>query len=509
MTAVPHDLAGRTLLIRADAGSRMGTGHVMRCLALGQAWQERGGEVLFAGAGIHGALAEKVAKRGFTLARIQHPWPDSADMEEMAPLLMQHEEGGWLVLDGYHFGPEYQRALKKGGRKLLVLDDYAHLDTYEADLLVNQNISSAELSYHLPAAGQTLCGPRYALLRREFRQCGELRGESDDPRPLHILITLGGADADNVTGTVLAACKGLPDEAIEVQVVLGPANPHGRKIEEVLAGASFPCRLLRSVDNMAPLMAWADLAVTAGGSTCWELCFLGVPMLVIVVAENQLRVAEGLAAAGPAVHCGWAHELEEVRLCRDLHGLVTDRARRAAMSAAGKKLVDGLGALRVVERMVPRAISFRQAGPEDCRQIFTWANDPVIRAASFSTAPISWEEHRAWFAGKMVDEQCFFWIVMAGGEAAGQVRFELDNTVALISVSLAAMFRGLGLGSRVVAEACAKLFDETGCQAVRAKIRRENLRSIQAFERAGFVPQGEEEVNGIAALSLVLQRRDE
>ena len=492
-----RDLSGQTLIIRADANSKIGAGHVMRCLALAQAWQERGGDVVFAGQVAGKNLAERIKKNGCKLQ-------DVGIMEKIDACFAE-QKTTWVALDGYHFSLHYQKEFRGRGIKLLVIDDYAHLDEYDADLLLNQNIGAEMLSYKISPSTCCLFGPGYAMLRQEF---WELQQDvADKPEDAsRLLVTLGGADAENVTLKVIGALKLLDAPELEVKIVAGPANPHRADLERELFGASFPWQLLSSVANMAPLMEWADLAVSAAGSTCWELCCMGVPAAVIIVAENQKRVAQGLARSCAAINCGWSYRLQDTDLARTLTLLLNDPQKRAAMGREARLLVDGHGAKRVVEKMMPQKLTFREVEPADCRRIFTWANDPVIRAASFQTEQISWEEHQRWFYGKLADENAFFWLVTTDDQEVGQVRYDLENDAALISVSVDSRFRKLGLGSRVIREACDRFFSAAEITQIRAEIRQENRRSIKAFAHAGFVREKEAEKGGVPALYMVCQR---
>ncbi|MDY7080712.1 MAG: DegT/DnrJ/EryC1/StrS family aminotransferase [Chloroflexota bacterium] len=143
MVVVPD---GLPLLIRADANVHIGTGHLMRCLALAQGWQTQGGRATFITACESDGLRQRLSDEGFQVIALEHPYPDPADWEITSQVLAAHP-GAWMVLDGYHFDPAYQRQVKKVGHPLLVIDDMAHLDHYYADVLLNQNIHAEQLDY--------------------------------------------------------------------------------------------------------------------------------------------------------------------------------------------------------------------------------------------------------------------------------------------------------------------------------------------------------------------------
>ena len=500
---------GRLLVIRADADSRMGTGHVMRCLALARAWQERGGRVVLAGHIGSDSLRQRLSGQGIELMGLVSGPPAAEEMQWLDTLRRQQAgraEESWIVLDGYQFDQPYQQRLRRSGLKLLVIDDYAHLPAYDADLLLNQNPGGEKLDYQTPPETVLLRGGKYVLLRREFLEARRREIADSPEQAARLLITLGGADPDNATLKVMEALQRLELPAVQAKIIVGPANSHLPLLREWMRGGSLSAELLVDVHDMAPLMQWADAAVTAGGSTCWELACLGVPALVITLADNQRGVARIMAESGAGLDCGWHHALQPDQLAGAIAALCRNRRQRQAMHAAGRALVDGEGADRVAERMLCFPFAFRPAEADDCRQIFAWANDPVIRSASFHRGAIGRQEHEAWFARTLADPDTLFWIIMLHGDRpAGQVRFAINNGEAVISISLAAEYRHAGLGSRAISTACCRLFARGGIDVVHARIRKDNAQSIKSFSRAGFVLHSEEAVQGVPALHMSLR----
>jgi RimJ/RimL family protein N-acetyltransferase len=182
------------------------------------------------------------------------------------------------------------------------------------------------------------------------------------------------------------------------------------------------------------------------------------------------------------------------------------------MARRGPELVDGRGAGRVVARLLayPDPLHLRPVRAEDCRLIWEWANEPATRAASFTTEPIPWEQHRAWFAAKLDDPHCLFFIALdAEGQPIGQVRLDVDGTEAVISVGLAGRYQGLGSGPKVIRQAVRALFASRPAERVVAFIRAENTASYRAFVKAGFVEEGTAAVRGHAACRLVSTRGQE
>lgn len=333
------------LLIRADSSVSMGTGHVMRCLALAQGWTARGGDVTFLGRYESPALPAHLEAAGMRVRRVR----EEGDPRAAADVLRELAGGGqkpWMVLDGYQFDAEYQRAIRESGWPLLVVDDGGELPWYHASVILNQNLEAESRRYPCGPETRLLLGTRFALLRAEFRSRARRRRRVRRTGA-RVLVSLGGADAENGTLKVLQALAQVRLDGLEVCVVAGPANPHRDALREAIGGF----RLLETVEDMPSLMEWADAAVVAGGTTCWEIAYLGLPSLVMILAENQRPVAESLARCGAARSMGWHHQVSAAALARALEELLADEEARRAMSRTGRSLVDGRGVDRVVREL--------------------------------------------------------------------------------------------------------------------------------------------------------------
>ena len=331
------------LIIRADASAAIGTGHVMRCLALAQAFRRTGGRAIFAQAETTPALEQRLRREQCEIVPLETVRGSAADADRTVKLAREYG-AKWVVADGYCFDADWQRQIRDAGLRLLVIDDYGQATHYHADVVLNQNLS-AEASLYSSCDPDTrlLLGPRYALLRQEFLAAD--RPVRDFARPARrVLVTLGGSDPDCITAQVITALKTVP--GIEAVVVIGGSNPHFQALQAMLADDS-PIRLVVDVANMPDLMAWADVAVTAAGSTSWELAAMGLPALQLILAENQKAIAEALHREGVTVNMGDFHEVKAETIAAHLGALLDDAPRRGAMSARGIRLVDGHGASRV------------------------------------------------------------------------------------------------------------------------------------------------------------------
>jgi UDP-2,4-diacetamido-2,4,6-trideoxy-beta-L-altropyranose hydrolase len=337
----------RPLLLRCDASVAIGTGHVMRCVALAQAWQDAGGQAIFTMAATTPTVSERLRNEGFDV--VQAVARAESDGAEEIAKLADKIGSSWVVVDGYEFGAAYQARLKSRGLKVLFIDDNGHAMHYSADLVLNQNVHASEALYsNREATTRLLLGPRFAMLRREFAPWRDWKRET----PLivrKVLVTLGGSDPDNVTERILRVI--LAERKLEATVVVGGSNPHLRELRTLAERHCGMVRLVENATNMPELMASADIAVAGAGTTSLELCFLGLPALLIVLADNQRAAAEGVSRRGAALHLVEGADAQPSVLVEFLASLLASAERRKAMSETGRKLVDGLGAQRVVAQL--------------------------------------------------------------------------------------------------------------------------------------------------------------
>jgi UDP-2,4-diacetamido-2,4,6-trideoxy-beta-L-altropyranose hydrolase len=495
-----------TLCIRADADSDIGTGHLMRCLALAQAWRDTGGTAVLLTACRLQELNGRFAAEGARVELLSAvPGSDEDAGETWATA--RRLGAGWVVLDGYHFSGAFQRQVRRGGLRVLAIDDYGHAGHYTADLVLNQNLHATEDLYEgREPYTRLLLGTRFALLRREFLDWhGGGREVPEVARK--VLVTLGGSDPDGVTLKVVEALGQVGLPGLEAVVVVGAANPRRVEVEALVRRMAADIRIRSNITDMPELMAWADVAVAAGGTTTWERAMLGLPSLVIVLADNQRELAEASAQGGIGWDLGPHEALSVPTLADASRRLLLDARTRAEMARRGPEYVDGLGADRVVTRLCAGPLRLRPVQPEDCRWIWEWANEPATRAASFSAEPIAWEQHERWFAAKLNDPRCAFFVALdVEGRPVGQVRFDVDGADAVISVSLTDRFHGRGYGPEVIRLGVRELFGSRPVERVNAYIRAENMRSCRAFLKASFTDQGTTAVRGHPARRMVLHR---
>ncbi|MBI1293858.1 UDP-2,4-diacetamido-2,4,6-trideoxy-beta-L-altropyranose hydrolase [bacterium] len=359
LAPVPTMSAPQELVLRCDASRQIGAGHVVRSLTLAEGWQAAGGAVTLVGRVEIPWLRAQIAHSAIRFLEIADDITSDQELSLLADLDgLNSAVGGcddlrpWLVLDGYRFDASYHSRLRALGFQLCVIDDMAHLNAYDADVILNQNPNAAMLRYNCPARTVLLLGTAYALLRRQFRDL-TLSPKQISPVARRLLVTFGGADTQRQWRKALDALHHIQSPSLTVTLVGAPQHL------STAAAADLPAQhtieFLPNVIRMVDLMQQADVALCASGSTTLELAYLGVPMLVTSIADNQLGIMDGLAQSGAALALGWHEEITAVQIAAQLEPLLADSERRRQMSRAGQILVDGLGPERVIAAFLTSA----------------------------------------------------------------------------------------------------------------------------------------------------------
>src|ERR1700687_5984454 len=322
------------LLIRADASFAIGTGHVMRCLALVQAWQDAGGTASLAAAELPDALLPRVTAERISLCPI-HATPGSLDDAGETIALAQRLKANWVVIDGDRFGSDFLELVRGAGLRLMLIDDFANRESFPADLIVNPNFDEDGEPYRRRGSNaRVLAGPTYTLLRREFRQASEKREIRQTGN--RILVTLGGSDPEHLTPKIaetLARCSDF-----EVTVIAGAGYENAGELRKMNANN---LRVVFNATNMAQIMQDCDQAVIALGGTLWELLSAGCAVLGYSRNSTQAGIVRALRDRGVVVDMGETRHFDQEKLVASVKELAASPDTRKRMADLGHTLVDG------------------------------------------------------------------------------------------------------------------------------------------------------------------------
>ncbi len=343
------------IAVRVDSATMMGSGHVMRCLTLAERLRRAGAEVVFICRDLIGNLAREIDERGFKVHIIlpdSYPQTNTVDdflnalklqldldLESTCSVLACYDKFDWIVVDHYALDERWESGVRGFTKKIFVIDDLANR-VHDCDLLLDQNYYDNLADRYeglIPQHCNVLLGPEYLLLRDEFLALLK-KAYIRNGQVKRVLVFFGGSDPTLETEKTIEAIKKLNRIDIFFDIVVGNSNLHKDKIYKLcdeLPNTQFYCQ----ITNMAELMNKADLAIGAGGSTTWERCFLGLPALITILADNQRHGIEQLAAVGAVINLGYHSNITRDLIMGEIKDILSKPEKLKSMSTKGKDLV--------------------------------------------------------------------------------------------------------------------------------------------------------------------------
>ena len=476
---------------RVDASGEVGFGHLSRCINLAEVLRSRGNEVSFVCRDDEAQSFRALEDRLF--ATVLLPMLSAGEVvnqQEDAQQTIQAllgERPEWLIIDTYTLDKVWERLMRPHVAKIAVIEDLSSRE-HDCDLLIDQNYSersATSFAKFVPKTCELLLGPRFALIGDQFRKLRELKSKPA-PELKRIFIFCGGSDPQNLTQKAIDEISGSELSNIAVDVVVGAQNKTFDREAALKLNANI--EIHEASGEFARIMSIADLAIGAGGTTSWERLCLGVPSIVVSIAENQNSACEKLGRDGLINYLGAQSSLKSGALRDAVVNAKTNYASLFDQVERGQILVDGRGCERVAEVMCPSdesELTIRIAKPDDCVDFFNWANDPVVREQSLSTSTIQWLDHKKWFSEKISSNTCEMYVMVTSGLPVGQVRFEKSGDLAEISYSLDEIVRNRRWASLML-RISIKLFGQRSTSTLKARVKSSNTPSASVFKQLGF-----------------------
>jgi UDP-2,4-diacetamido-2,4,6-trideoxy-beta-L-altropyranose hydrolase len=392
------------IAFRVDASVTIGTGHVMRCLTLAEELKELGFNCFFLCRNHDGNLIDFIEDKGFIVFKLETTLTVSLILEDYSTWIgttaeqdahqsiefLKSRNFDWLVIDHYGIDVQWEKLVRPYVQKVFVIDDLANR-RHDCDILLDQNlVPEYETRYEclVPSHCKLLLGPKYALLRKEFR---EIRQKFIVREQNRILLFFGGTDPVNATERVInASAETTFINKWHVDVVVGNNNINKMKIKEICEkydNVNYYCQ----VKNMAELMMKATFGIMAGGSTTWERYCVGLPAILITIAENQILLNEYLSQKGIDVYIGNYNEISPESIQKGITGLLR-KVKNARKQC--KQIVDGEGVRRVVSHILGQ---LREIQESDLPLLLEWRNQPFVRQNMFNNSIITMDHHRKWY----------------------------------------------------------------------------------------------------------------
>lgn len=378
-----------------------------------------------------------------------------------------------VLLDGYHFGTEYQRVIKNNGNKLISIDD-VHNCHFVADAIINHAGGAKLVWYSKESHSQLYLGTQYALLRAPFLEAA--RQQTNKHQNKAVFVCFGGADPNNDTIDVLQRCE--KQHGIEkCYVVIGGAYEHKEALEAFALASNLQIEVLSNLTahQMATTMQKCPIAICSPSSVSYEYLSVGGTLYLHPIADNQKDIFNFL------INSGLAFSLNDFpQEDTDLIAQATEYQASAFDGKSGRRI------LKIFRKLAYDQLSeFRHATINDLMTYFLWANDPLTRKHSYNTAPIPLDQHRQWFLKKLIDANSFLYLLEIGNEPVGQVRFDF-NEDATLSYVVAPEWRGRGFGSYLIAKGIQQLRKDLQASVkVIGYVKKDNVASNRTFLNLG------------------------
>nr|WP_295903181.1 UDP-2,4-diacetamido-2,4,6-trideoxy-beta-L-altropyranose hydrolase [uncultured Bdellovibrio sp.] len=483
-------------VFRCDSSTLIGSGHLMRCLSLAEQVRKAGHVAHFVCAPLVGSMHKIVEHNQFPLCVLSAPnLTEKQDAEEVSIYIKKLTGSVIVVIDHYALGLSWEKIFAKN-HKVIVIDDL--IRQHDCDILIDSNYRCDYEGLYknkVPSRCRMFLGPYYSFLRDEFQNIDVIGRQKNQ-----VFVFFGGTDPSNETLRFVNALEDASVNGSFFVVVISRAHAHLNSLNKLAVSPNY--RIEVQPPSISNLLKESKLYFGSGGTITWERMFLGVPGVVVSVADNQTKIAEDLGKDGQQIYLGESSSVnygDAIELCSQL---LHDNQWLHETSDRNRKLVQRIQIDDVFK--VLGVVSLRLATVEDAQFLYELRNDETVRSVSISNTMFSYESHVAWLQ-KRISSEVPLYIVLYKGERAGQVRIDSDFT---ISIAIDSRFRGLGLASEAIEVALNRFSDMRHLQRTRytAIIKDQNTGSIRSFEKAGFKLDEEVEIQGEKFLKYYLEK---
>ncbi len=497
-----------TIAFRVDAATRIGIGHVMRCLTLANQLAQADHHIIFLCKLHQGNLIHLIKQQGFKVHELsapkqpidsiedEHLWLGCSyqeDANECLQVLSHYSSIDLLVVDHYGIDQHWHTLMKKCCKKIMVIDDLANRK-YHCELLLDQTLNRQPHNYQtlVPKNCQLMLGTHYILLRDEFAQA---RAKAQQKRlnikhSNHILLSMGGSDPDNITEKIITYLIAVKEDypQLQVTVVVSSSYPFLSALQKVTKQQWITTVV--NPKSMAKLMLNADIAIGTSGTTAWERCCLGLPTITITSAANQQVIATNLEQAGAIINLGNYQQLNQEKLTFALKKLCDDTNYYLKMVKQSFACCDGLGAEKVVKQIsisigtqINSQVSLLPATLDDAKVIFTWQSNPIVRKYLRNNQPVQWQEHIDWLTKTLENPNVYLFLIKYNKISVGTLRLDkIKDLQWEISIIIDPNYQGKNIALKAIQQ-IPTFFKKAG---VIAEVHQDNHASHKLFTAAGF-----------------------
>ena len=488
-----------TVYFRVDSSEAIGSGHVMRCLTLADRIKNNNvnEKIIFLSKPHFKNIISVIKQRGFDVRILSEPKSKGAidektwlgtsqehdSQEVIAVIEGDTENPKTLIIDHYSLDIEWEKRVRLYVDKIIVIDDLANRK-HDCDILLDQNFYlDKETRYQglVPEHAQLLLGCEYALLRPEFYDY--TKNYVFKAKIKNIFVFFGGIDAAGMTLRTIQILKDYP--YIHAHIVSSEHCADWQRLSDICAEAPY-FTLYKNVDNMAQLMASCDVAIGAGGTTQWERACIGIPSLVVSIADNQTHICQDTAETGYCYYAGKCQDMSQETYSIMLESFILNPYLRKNIFNITKKIKFSASFVSCFFYS-NNIVNIRHATKNDAENLFYWRNHANNRIHSHSSQEFSMQNHLEWFESVINNKNQHLYIVSDNHKDIGVVRFDEKDTHNLVSIYLVPDTHKKGYGKMVL-----KTAEDYFALSVKnnkpfyAEILSNNKSSIKLFENLGY-----------------------
>ncbi|MBK7666186.1 MAG: UDP-2,4-diacetamido-2,4,6-trideoxy-beta-L-altropyranose hydrolase [Sphingobacteriaceae bacterium] len=466
------------IAIRADGNAKIGLGHIHRTLALASYLKDFF-EIKYYSVKADELVCGLVKSSGFILVNLK-------DSEEF---ISEISKTDIVVLDGYSFKTDYQKALKTNGNKVIAIDDLNEWENV-ADVVINHGYSGKE--YKLSSNSKLYAGLEYAIIKSEILGASKSQEKKSTNK---VLVCIGGTDPEGYSEKIVTSL--LKETEKQISILTYPLNSAFKSLEKLASQNEGRLKLFHSLDttDLMKLIQSNDIAILQPSNIALEAAALGIHISLIQTAENQKYIL------GNLVNNSCAVKLDADHIGKDINSITLEHINEQIKKQS--KLLDGKSPARILDVVNSLLLECRKVKESDIKLIYDWNNDPVTRANSHNKAKIEFANHEKWFAGRLKDEQLDFLIFSYNTIPCGSVRILREETENVIGIAIAPEFRGKKLAGLILNMAADYFYERHGNKEITAYIKKQNVASIMSFEKAGYKITNEGEYCGDAGYRLI------
>ncbi|MCX6295699.1 MAG: UDP-2,4-diacetamido-2,4,6-trideoxy-beta-L-altropyranose hydrolase [Bacteroidetes bacterium] len=473
------------IIIRADGGTSIGMGHVIRCLALADMLKDDF-NIIFAIQDPTDSVIRKIHSVTETIIHLPKTDDYNSDALHFSQFL---EPRDIIIIDGYHFKTNYQKEIKKQGAKLVVIDDL-HSWHHVADVIINHAAGIDKTVYSTEAYSKLFLGLDYALLRKPFLKTATETKKIKTVKK--VFISMGAADINNITQKYTEAL--IQTEGIEeIHLMLGSINPNIKSIDQLIENNSH-IKIIKhfeiSADELASLLTVCDVSICPASSISLESCAIGIGLISGFTAENQLGILTGMEKHKTLINFGDMNTITIPEIKTKLKDIVGQPEKLNSLIQNQKKIIDGNSPKRLKEifkNLITEKIHFRFAKESDADLYFNWTNDELVRSNSYNQNKVEYDNHIKWFLKNIISKDYHFYLFFnEDNMPIGQVRIAKNEKEVLIGISIDESFRGKSLGAEMIIKSTNDYLSRHDSDTITAYIKIENKASLSIFKKAGF-----------------------